>query len=314
MNTHRRTFIKQTCKVAGGLAIAGAFPSCMYLEEKQELKISLAQWSLHKAFFSNKISALDFPGIAKTQFGFEAVEYVNQFFKDKAKDNQFLKDLKQRCSDHGVKSILIMIDGEGDLADGDSTQRNQAIENHYKWVEAAKYLECQAIRVNLHGGATADEWKKASQESLSKLTEFASKHGINILAENHGGFSSNAQMLSGVVKETHKKNCGTLADFNNFCVRREKGDLWASPCVDWYDRYKGMEELLPYAKGISVKSMDFDAEGNETSIDYYKMLQLVKKSGYSGYMGIEYEGERLSEEDGIRATKKLVEKALAALK
>lgn len=308
---NRRTFLKQTGTFAGGLALVSSLPSFILNSEesaKFNFKLSLAQWSLHKALFSQKITALDFPVVAKKEYGFEAVEYVNQFFKDKAKDTDFLKQLKQRCEDNGVQSLLIMVDGEGELSGADASKRKQAIENHYKWIEAAKFLGCKSIRVNLHGSAVEEEWKKASIESLQKLSEFGEKHKINVLAENHGGHSSNGKLLAEVVKGINNKYCGTLVDFANFCVRREKGDLWESPCVDWYDRYQGVKELLPYNKGVSAKSFDFDENGNETTTDFRRMLSLVKEAGFKGHIGVEYEGNKLSEEEGIKATKKLLEK------
>jgi sugar phosphate isomerase/epimerase len=311
MSHNRREFIKQLALATGGLALAGTIPSFGFpMEEskKYSFKISLAQWSLNKALFSKKISALDFPIVTKKQFGIEAVEYVNQFFPDKAEDKEFLKQLKQRCDDNGVKSLLIMIDGEGSLADSDSATRIKAVENHYKWVTAAKFLGCHSIRVNLHGSGTAEEWKNSSIEALAKLSTFGASNQINIIVENHGGYSSNGAMLADVMKQVNNPFCGTLPDFGNFCFRREKGDLWESPCVEWYDRYKGVEEMLPYAKGVSAKSFDFDEKGNETSTDFLKMLKIVKASGYKGYLGIEYEGSKLSEEEGIRRTKDLLER------
>ena len=308
---NRRKFIKQVGKVAAGAGLLSFVPSFdLFAKEagKFNFKISLAQWSLHKALFSAKIGALDFPLVAKKDFGIEAVEYVNQFFKDKAKDQNFLKQLKQRCDDNGVKSLLIMIDGEGDLADSDSAKRNQAVENHYKWIEAAKFLGCHSIRVNLHGSTKEEDCKKTSVEALQKLSAFGTEHKINVIVENHGGFSSNGNLVAEVMKQVNNKRCGTLPDFGNFCMRREKGDLWESPCVEWYDRYKGVKEMLPYSKGVSAKSQDFDQSGNETSTDFRKMLKIVKDSGFKGYIGVEYEGSRLSEEERIRATKKLLEK------
>jgi sugar phosphate isomerase/epimerase len=308
----RREFIKKVSLAAGGLTLMTALPSYLFAEDEKkkfDFKISLAQWSLHKALFSKKLAALDFPVTAAKDFGAQGVEYVNQFFADKAKDMEFLKALKQRADDNGVKNVLIMIDGEGPLADKDKTIRNQAVENHYKWVEAAKFLGCHSIRVNLHGdNLTESEWKSAAIEGLGKLTEFGVKNKINVIVENHGSYSSNAKLLTDVIRQINNTRCGTLPDFGNFCVRREKGDMWQSPCVEFYDMYKGVEEMLPYAKGVSAKSFDFDADGNETTIDFRKMLKLVKDSGFKGYIGVEYEGNRMSEEDGIRATKKLLEK------
>jgi sugar phosphate isomerase/epimerase len=316
MTNDRRDFIRKISLAAGGLGLMTALPSYLFAEEEKkkfDFKISLAQWSLHKALFSKKLSALDFPVTAAKDFGAEGVEYVNQFFADKAKDMEFLKALKQRADDNGIKNILIMIDGEGSLADKDQAIRNKAVENHYKWIEAAAFLGCHSIRVNLHGEGTESEWKSNAVAGLGKLTEFGAKNKINVIVENHGSYSSNGKLLMEVIRQINNKRCGTLPDFGNFCIRREKNDMWESPCVEFYDKYKGVEEMLPYAKGVSAKSFDFDADGNETTIDFRKMLSLVKSAGYNGYIGIEYEGSRLSEEEGIRATKKLLEKVRAEL-
>lgn len=307
-NNTRRTFIKQASLAAAGFTLLPALSVFAEEQKKFDFKISLAEWSLHKELFSGRMTNLDFPVVAKTKYGIDAVEYVNQFFKDKAKDTSYLNQLKQRCSDQGVTSVLIMIDQEGLLGDKNNTEREQAVENHYKWVEASKYLGGHAIRVNLHGDSNAQEWHDASVKSLTKLTEFAAKMDMTILAENHGTWSSNAGMLAKVIQQVNHKNCRTMVDFANFCVRREKGDLWESPCVEWYDKYKGVEELLPYAKGVSAKTFDFTETGEESNSDFTRMLSLVKASSYRGYIGIEYEGDRLSEDEGIRASKKLLEK------
>ncbi len=271
-------------------------------------KISLAEWSLHNALFAKEFDNLEFPAKTKNEFGISAVEYVNQFFMDKAKDNAYLAELNRRAADVGVTNVLIMVDGEGEMANPDGKKRMQAVENHYKWVEAAKLLGCHTIRVNCFGGITAEESAKASAESLHKLSEFAQPLGINVCVENHGGFSSDGQWLTGVMKTVGLPNCGTLPDFGNFCVRREKGDQWESPCVEEYDRYKGVEEMMPFAKGVSAKATGFDAAGNCTETDYAKMMAIVKAASYTGHVGIEYSGGTLSEPDGIKATKALLER------
>lgn len=314
MTKDRRTFIKEAGIVAGGLTLFSSIPSALFAADKFDFKISLAQWSLHKAMFSGKLTTLDFASVAKKEFGLDAVEYVNQFFADKAKDQEYLKSLKQRAEDNGVKSLLIMIDNEGSLSSTVASERKTAVENHYKWVDAAKFLGCHSIRVNLHGVGTDEEWKSASIEGLGKLAEYGANHKMNVIVENHGQHSSNGALLAEVIKQINNPFCGTLPDFGNFCMRREKGDLWESPCVEWYDRYKGVKEMLPYAKGVSAKAFNFDSKGNEQDIDFKKMLELVKASGYKGYIGIEYEGEKLDEYAGIRATKKLLEKVRAELK
>jgi sugar phosphate isomerase/epimerase len=257
-------------------------------------KISLAEWSLHRALQNGEITNLDFPKIAKQNYDIDAVEYVNLFFKDKAEDTVYLSQLKNECTKYGVKSLLIMIDGEGNLADTNAVSREQAIKNHYKWIKAAQFLGCHSIRVNAAGNGTADEVKKAAIDGISKLCNYAAQYNINVIIENHWGYSSNGQWLTDIIKQVNKSNCGTLPDFGNF---------------DTYDRYKGVEEMMPFAKGVSGKSYNFDTNGNETKIDFFKMLSIVKKAGYTGYIDVEYEGDRLSEDEGIKATKALLIKA-----
>lgn len=282
-------------------------------------KISLAEWSFHQAIFGGKLSHLDFAAKAKNDFGIDAVEYVNQFFKDKAKDKGYLADMKKRCDDNGVRSVLIMCDGEGEMGDQDKKKRLKAVENHYKWVEAAEYLGCHAIRVNAAGEGKPDDIAKAAAESLAKLSEFGKEHNISVIVENHGGTSSNGKWLAGVMKTVNMPNCGTLPDFGNFCINRTKPtdnsrEAWAqTKCLEEYDRYEGVQELMPYAKGVSAKTHDFDASGNCVETDYKRMLKIVKDAGFTGHMGIEYEGAALSEDEGVRKTLELLKKVGAEL-
>ena len=256
-------------------------------------KISLAEWSLHKTLFAGKLDNKDFAKTAREEFNIGAIEYVNQFFKDKAQDKAYLAELKKRQEEHNVRALLIMIDGEGAIGDVDEAKRTKAVENHYKWVEAAKELGCHSIRVNAQSSAMYEEAKKLAADGLRRLSEFASKHELNVIVENHGGSSSNGKWLSETIAAVGLKNCGTLPDFGNF------GD---------YDRYQGVQELMPTAKGVSAKSYDFDEKGDETKIDYAKMMKIVVDAGYKGFVGIEYEGKNLDEFAGIRATKKLLVK------
>ena len=266
--------------------------------------ISLAQWSLHRKLKSGKMDNLDFAKVAKEEFGIHAVEYVNQFFKDKAGDQGYLGQMKQRAADLGVKSLLIMIDGEGKLGDADEAKRAQAVEKHHKWVEAAKFLGCHSIRVNAASGGSYEEQVDRAADGLAKLSEFAAKSDINVIVENHGGLSSNGQWLAQVIRKVNMDNCGTLPDFGNFTINR--GGNGTEPVV--YDRYLGMASLMPFAKAVSAKSHDFDTDGNETKTDYEKMLTIMLDAGYNGYVGIEYEGRELRESEGILATKKLLER------
>jgi hydroxypyruvate isomerase len=271
-------------------------------------KISLAEWSLHHALFAGELDNLEFPSVAANTFDIHAVEYVNQFFKDKAKNARYLSELKTRAEDAGVTNVLIMCDGEGELASMNSNVRRQGVENHFKWIDAARFLGCSAVRVNCFGEGSAEDMAKASTDSLRKLCEYALPLNINVTVENHGGFSSNGMWLSNIISNVGMDNCGTLPDFGNFCIRHEKPGVWETPCLEEYDRYKGVTELMPLAKGVSAKASNFDGQGNCIETDYYKMLAIVKQAGYSGHVGIEYSGGNLSEEEGIRATKKLLEK------
>ena len=266
-------------------------------------KISLAQWSLHRTLRSGKITNLDFPKVAKEEFGISGVEYVNSFFKDKAKNTAYLDDLKKRCNDNGVESVLIMIDGEGALGDADSAKRTKSVENHYRWVTAAKHLGCHSIRVNAKSKGVFSEQVKLAADGLKRLSTFAQKHDINVIVENHGGLSSNGQWLAQVIRKVNMNNCGTLPDFGNFRVSKGKN----------YDRYIGVAALMPFAKAVSAKSHDFDKDGNETNTDFQKMMQIVQDSGYQGWVGVEYEGKKLDEYEGIKATKALLEKCFAKL-
>jgi sugar phosphate isomerase/epimerase len=271
-------------------------------------KISLAEWSLNKSIFGGKMSNLDFPAKAKNDFGISAVEYVNQFFKDKATDQSYLNELKKRCDDVGVTSVLIMCDGEGGLGETDKKKRVQAVNNHKKWADAAKFLGCHSIRVNAYGEGTAEEVSKTATDGLRMLSEYGKTLGINVIVENHGGFSSNGAWLGEVIKNTGMDNCGTLPDFGNFCLKGQP-----DKCDEWYDRYQGTQEMMPYAKGVSAKTFNFDDDGNCIETDYNKMLSIVKSAGYTSFIGIEYEGSSLSEEAGILKTKALLEKVGATI-
>jgi sugar phosphate isomerase/epimerase len=289
----RRQFLKTSATLAATGIVAPALLAADKPAKGPLFKISLAEWSLHKTLGGGKLNNLDFAKTAKQDYGIEAIEYVNQFFKDKAKDTKYLAELKQRADDQGVKTLLIMCDGEGAIGDKDDAKRTKAVENHYKWVEAAKFLGGHSIRVNAQSQGSFEEQQKLAADGLRRLSEFAAKHGLNVLVENHGGLSSNGKWLAGVMKMVDLPNCGTLPDFGNFHE---------------YDRYQGVDELMPFAKAVSAKTHDFDAAGNETHTDYKKIMAIVLKHGYHGYCGIEYEGSKLSEPDGIRATKKLLER------
>jgi sugar phosphate isomerase/epimerase len=262
-------------------------------------KISLAEWSFHRTLQAGEMDNLDFPVIAKRDFDIDCVEYVNTFLKDKAGDRRYLKDLRQRCDDHGVRSGLIMCDREGDLGDANNAARAAAVENHFKWVEAARFLGCDSIRVNARSVGDPQEQLRHAVDGLSRLCAFAAPHHIYVLVENHGGLSSNGRWLADVIQNVIRaghKNCGTLPDFGNFTIA--PGET--------YDRYQGVAEMMPFAKGVSAKSRVFDATGNEAEIDFERMMKIVIEAGYQGYVGIEFSGDQVAEPEGVRLTKNLL--------
>ncbi len=279
-------------------------------------KISLAQWSLHKAIYDKTIDPLDFAKKAR-ELGFDGIEYVsglyrNELTKDedpKVAMENLLKTLKANSEEHNVENVLIMVDGEGNLASLDEKERAQSVENHKKWVDAAAYLGCHSIRVNAHGEGSAEDVAEAAIKALGELADYAKEQNINVIVENHGGYTSNGAWLSDVMTRIGRDNCGTLPDFGNFCQTKNYGSINDENCKEAYDIYKGVKELMPFAKGVSAKSYDFDADGNQPKIDYVKMLQIVKDAGYKGYIGVEYEGSNLDEIAGIIATKNLMIKA-----
>lgn len=276
-------------------------------------QISLAQWSIHRMIQEENVDPYGFAKMAK-DWGFTGLEYVSQLYNPELSDANysdeamaaFVAKSNEEAKKHGMKNLLIMIDGQGDLAVSDAKERTEAIERHYKWVDAAAAMECHAIRVNLAGSDVPEEWTANSIDGLTKLATYAQEKNINIIVENHGGLSSNAGMVAEVMTAVNMPNCGTLPDFGNFCIKRKDPNDHAAGCADMYDFYKGVKELMPHAKAVSAKSHNFDDNGNETEIDYVKMLQIVKDAGYKGYIGVEYEGDEMGEEEGIIATKELL--------
>jgi sugar phosphate isomerase/epimerase len=325
----RRNFILNSALAGFGLSTVGSY-AAQNLFTEQNLKggmlsaepffkLSLAQWSLNKAIQNGGMNPYLFAEKAH-EYGFEGLEYVSQLYTDvtKAKNKvsahkNFITQSNEKAKNHGLENLLIMIDDEGDLSVKSKSERNQGVENHKIWVETAAALGCHSIRINLFGTNNKEAWAEYSKESLKALGTFAAKHNINILVENHGYLSSDASLLMQVINDVNLPNCGTLPDFGNFCLEREGGARWDANCVREYDRYQGVEELMPRAFAVSAKSHNFDAEGNETNTDYKRMLQIVKNAGFNGYIGVEYEGDKLTEEEGIMATKNLLIKSVKEL-
>lgn len=299
------------------------------MEENPDFQISLAQWSLHNSFFGElpsdwswfgrmlqespdsllrgELDPMDFPQIA-ADYGVNSIELVNTFYYGKANDMDYWARFKEKCEEAGVSVGLIMCDALGNLGAADDEARMQTVENHYAWVDIADYLGAHSIRVNAAGQGTPEEVAANAADGLKKLAEYAAEKDINILVENHGGYSSDGSWLAGVMEAVDMENVGTLPDFGNFCIERGPDG-----CANEYDRYQGMKELMPYAKGVSAKSHEFDEDGNEENTDFLRMMKIVKDSGFKGYVGIEYEGSELSEDEGIKATKALLEKVFAQL-
>ena len=313
----RRTFIKQS--TLGSLALT--FPLLTEIKAATPgfksanigPKISLAQWSLHRALEAGDLKAVNFPRVAKKEFGISAVEYVNAFYTDELRNPSFWDTLKKDTDAEGVQNLLIMVDDEGELGAAQKPERTRAVDQHRRWIEAAHRLGCDAIRVNAFGKGDRKALREALIDGLGTLAEAGSEAGINILVENHGLHTSDAGFMTGIIEAVNNPFLGTLPDFGNWCLNKEWGGTQRGSCTDSYDPVKGLQQMLPFAKGVSAKSYDFDQDGNETTLPYKALLQEVKDFGFTGYIGIEYEGERLSEAQGIRATKALIEKTWATL-
>ncbi|HEY0273963.1 MAG TPA: TIM barrel protein [Chitinophaga sp.] len=313
MKYNRRTFLKDTAMTMGGLGILSCLPGLDVLANtagKPFFKISLAEWSLHRTLKSGKMTNMDFPAKAKNDFGIQAVEYVDQYFSDKARDQAYLAELNKRAADLGVRNALIMVDTAGALAETNDDKRLAAVENHYQWIDAAKFLGCHSIRVNLRGQGAPADLSRASIDSLGRLSEYGAKNKIGVVVENHGGVSSDGKWLVHVMKQVNNPYCGTLPDFDNWCVSLSTTGT-GKPCENEYDRYLGTQEMMPFARGVSAKSRSFDAAGNEINIDFDRLLRIVKAgktNAFQGYIGIEYAGNTLGEDEGIMATKKLLQR------
>lgn len=305
MTPNRREFLHAAAGI-GALAALGSVTCARPRSDVEDndvkrppaFSISLAQWSYHSALQKGLMKHAEFAQVAREKHALGAVEYVNSFFKDKARDADYLKDLKTRADDQQVKILLIMCDGEGDLGHAEKLKRTEAVENHKHWLAAANRLGCHSIRVNVSGSGTRADHMNQAAESLRALAELADPMNLNVIVENHGGITSDGAWLAGVMQKADHKRVGTLPDFGNFKISDS----------EQYDRYKGVAELMPWAKAVSAKSHDFDDKGEETATDYARMLKIVLDAGYRGYVGIEYEGARLSEHDGVEATKRLLER------
>lgn len=301
---NRRDFLSELAVVGAGASLAMSPISCLRAEESAAMpfKISVAEYSLHRTIAARELDPRDFGPFCREKFGVDAVEYWMGPYADKAKDRAYMDEMQHKTEDAGLKGLLIMVDipnGEGNLGNPDDSKRQLAVEKHYEWVEAAKRMGCHSIRVNARSEGTREEQAKLAGDGLRKLCEFAAPFGLNVIVENHGGLSSDGAWLTSVIEAVGLPNCGTLPDFGNFQIRPGQ----------WYDRYQGVKEMMPYAKAVSAKSHVFDAAGNETETDFFKMMKIVLDAGYHGFVGIEWEGQvPESEIEGTLLTKRLLER------
>ena len=328
MSTNRRNFIRNSAGAVAGIGVAAGLPGFLFAETDQDLffKIAISQFSFASMFWTNKLTTLEFP-VKSRELGITGLDYCSMFFADKAKDSVYLNELKKRSADAGSYNLRIMVDGEGVLGDLNESIRLKAVDAHHKWIDAAAVLGCPMIRVNVEGDGAPAEVANAAVDSLGRLLDYGSKQNIDVIVENHVGISCNAAWLAGVMKQLNNKHGGTLADFGNFCINRTKPETndiagWMkTKCLEEYDRYKGIGELMPYAKGVHAKTHLFDASGNDTETDFDRMFKIIKASGFKGWVSIEYEGglikmytkndKYLDDNAGVLATKKLIEKVVA---
>ena len=314
--------MKTSFSILSALLIFPLLFSCQESTETEtentvpKAKYSLAQWSFNRDLFGGEMSTQDFVAAAG-EMGFEGVEYVSQFFQNKVDDFAFLDSLNAAAESAGVKNLMIQVDNIGLLSSADPGKRAEAIAAGKKWVDAAKYLGCETMRVNAHGDDDGvgheEQMKQNSIAGIGELADYANSKGIKIIIENHGGVSNDGAWLADLVASLSDKNVGSLADFHNWCIQRENRKLWGGECIKEYDYYKGLTELLPTAEGISVKAFDFDSLGNETIMDFNKFFHIIKDSGYDGYLGIEYEGRGFPSKEGILKTKALADKNWTAV-
>jgi len=313
-------FIKSIGLIVLAITVLNSVVACKNIPEKKVenktpfFKLSLAQWSFHRAFRSGDTSPYEFAKMAH-ELGFEGLEYVSALYPDvmnsedkPAAIQNFVSRNNALAAEYKMQNVLIMVDSEGDLSSSNEEARMTAIENHKLWIKAAHDMKCTSVRLNLYGEKDPDKWIENSIKSLAVLSDYAAPLNINVIVENHGRITSNVPLLMQVINGSQKSNCGTLPDFGNFCIAEEGyGSVFDGSCKEIYDFYKGVTEMMPRAFGVSAKSNDFDAEGNETTLDFMKLMTIVKEAGYTGFVGVEYEGFRLSEKEGIIATKKLLE-------
>ena len=286
---------------AGALGISAILPSPVFAKPRRNwFEISVAQWSFQRQFYSGEMKTENFPQYAADKLGIYGIDFLSDFMLNIYRNPSVLKNIKIRSDDLGVKNVMIMCHKEGRIGNKDSVTREKVIDTHKHWVEAAHHLGCKSIRVNARSGGSRQEQLDLVTDSLSRLSLFAKDFDVNIIVENLWGsdYSHKATFIADVMRAVNMPNCGTLPDLNNF---------------RYDDPYKSTEIIMPWAKAVSAKSLDFDPQGREKYIDYQRMMRIVYASGFRGHIGIEWEGCKKAPLEGVLLTKALLEKTRLAV-
>ena len=288
--------------MGAGCAATAPFYSCSKNEGGDEsawLKLAVQQYSFNRQLRSGELAMIDYPRTVVKGTGIKALEYYNGHMEEKARDTGFFEEVRKRCDDLGAVNTMMLCKSKDALDSPDPEIRASAIEGYRPWLDATKILGGQYIRVDVRSDGDPDEQKKHAADGLTALCEVAgSEYELGIVVENHGGHSGNGKWVAELMETVALDNCGTLPDFQNF---KE------------YDPYMGIEEMMPYAKIVCAKAKAFDEAGNEINVDYRRMLKIVKDSGYTGYIGIEFEGHGVDPIAGINLTKELIETVMTEL-
>jgi sugar phosphate isomerase/epimerase len=290
----RRDFVSISVR---GLAFGALASPLLASQNQRGFKISLNESSFHQSLKQKKIDHLDLAGIARKEFGIDAIEYVTSYFSEHAADEKYIKRMNRRAAEEGVRQILIVVNDAGEIADADAGMRKAAIKNHLPWIDLAKTLGCHSVCVKAAGEGTVPEQLKRSADSLAELAEYAKDRRIHVLACCNCSQSWKPETFLDLLKAVDSPNVGLYPSFSGFNTD---------------DPYSALEQLMPFAKGVRANAKDFDEKGNETSIDFSRMVQIVLAPGYRGHVSIQYQGTKLDEINGVRATKALLDRALAA--
>lgn len=301
----RRQFFKASGAGAAALALTGATSRgarLMETADKRNYDISLAAYSVHRAVETGQFTMLDMPKVVRQEFDIGAIELWNQNFE--STDSGYLDQIAKNAVDNDVKYLLIMVDREGDIGAESRDERREAVRRHAKWIDVAADLGCHSIRMNwrgapdevVHDAKALRAFINRSVRSFRRLCDYGDRKNVSVIIENHGGPSSYPEAVVQLMVSVDHHRFGTLPDFGNF--------------PEEVDPYLATDLLMNFAKAVSAKCYDFDdATGEETKLNYARLIEIVAdKHGYDGYIGIEYEGDRLSEFDGVKACKKLLEK------